>query len=265
MPARKWFHEPTGTGGANLGESNMSAMRLGALGLLIAAVGMTASAAPASAKAQKLTVTVEGVAKGKAIPGDYAFCVPADPGHVTMGPNKNPKVSWTAGPPKTQSYAIIVVDTDVPSVATDVNKEGKTIPSKLKRVKFYHWVLVDIPASVTSLDAGADSSGVTAGGKPPGPGKVGVRGVNNYTDWFASDDKMKGTYAGYDGPCPPWNDTRRHHYHFAVYALDVPSLGLTGPFRASDALKAMRRHVLAKGELVGVYALNPAVAKKIKS
>ncbi len=243
----------------------MSAMRLGALGLLIAAVGMTASAAPASAKAQKLTVTVEGVAKGKAIPGDYAFCVPADPGHVTMGPNKNPKVSWTAGPPKTQSYAIIVVDTDVPSVATDVNKEGKTIPSKLKRVKFYHWVLVDIPASVTSLDAGADSSGVTAGGKPPGPGKVGVRGVNNYTDWFASDDKMKGTYAGYDGPCPPWNDTRRHHYHFAVYALDVPSLGLTGPFRASDALKAMRRHVLAKGELVGVYALNPAVAKKIKS
>ncbi len=243
----------------------MSAMRLGALGLLIAAVGMTASAAPASAKAQKLTVTVEGVAKGKAIPGDYAFCVPADQGHVTMGPNKNPKVSWTAGPPKTQSYAIIVVDTDVPSVATDVNKEGKTIPSKLKRVKFYHWVLVDIPASVTSLDAGADSSGVTAGGKPPGPGKVGVRGVNNYTDWFASDDKMKGTYAGYDGPCPPWNDTRRHHYHFAVYALDVPSLGLTGPFRASDALKAMRRHVLAKGELVGVYALNPAVAKKIKS
>lgn len=242
----------------------MSPMKLGALGLLLAAVGVTASAAPALAKAQKLTVTIEGVANGKAIPADYAFCVPAQQGHVTLGPNKSPKISWTAGPPKTQSYAIIAVDTDVPSVATDVNKEDKTISSKLKRVKFYHWVLVDIPASVTSLDAGADSDGVTAGGKPPGPAKVGVRGLNNYTDWFATDDKMKGNYGGYDGPCPPWNDTRRHHYHFMVYALDEPSLGLTGTFRAPDVLKAMRRHMLAKGQATGVYALNPTVAAKIK-
>ena len=242
----------------------MSAIKLGAVGLLLAAVCVTASAAPAVAKAQKLTVTVEGMASGKGIPADYAFCVPATQGHVTLGPNKSPKISWTAGPPKTQSYAIIAVDSDVPSIATDVNKEGKTIPSKLKRAKFYHWVLVDIPASVTSLEAAADSEGVTAGGKPPGPAKVGVRGLNNYTDWFASDEKMKGNYAGYDGPCPPWNDMRRHHYHFTVYALDLPSLGLTGNFRAADALKAMRRHVLAKGQVSGVYALNPAVAAKIK-
>ena len=242
----------------------MSAMKLGALGLLMAAVGLAASATPAAAKPQKLTVTVEGVSKGKAMPADSAFCVPAAQGHVTLGPNKSPKISWSAGPDKTQSYAIIALDTDVPSVAADVNQEGKTIPAKLKRVKFYHWVLVDIPASVTSLDAGADSDGVTAGGKPPGPAKVGVRGLNNYTDWFASDEKMKGNYAGYDGPCPPWNDTRRHHYHFWVYALDVPSLGLSGTFRAPDALKAMRRHVLAKGETSGVYVLNPAVAAKLK-
>ena len=242
----------------------MSAMKLGALGLLLAAVAMTVTTASAATKAQKLTVTIEGVANGKAIPADYAFCVPAAQGHVTLGPNKSPKITWTAGPAKTQSYAIIAVDPDVPSVATDVNKEGKTIPSKLKRAKFYHWVLVDISASVTSLDAGADSDGVTAGGKPLGPGKVGVRGLNNYTEWFANDDKMKGNYAGYDGPCPPWNDTRRHHYHFMVYALDVPSLGLTGTFRAPDVLKAMKRHVLAKGQTVDVYALNPAVAAKIK-
>lgn len=242
----------------------MSAMKLGALGLLLEVIGMTASAQPAVAKAEKLTVTVEGVAKGKAMPADYAFCVPAAEGHVTLGPNKSPKISWSGAPANTKSYAIIAVDPDVPSVATDVNKEGKTIPSKLKRVKFYHWVLVDIPAATTSLDASMDSEGVTNGGKPPGPGKVGVRGLNNYTDWFASDDKMKGNYAGYDGPCPPWNDARRHHYRFTVYALDVPSLGLAGTFRASDALKAMRRHVLAKGQTVGVYALNPMVAAKIK-
>jgi Raf kinase inhibitor-like YbhB/YbcL family protein len=244
----------------------MSALKLGALGLmLVAAIGIAAPSMPAPAKSQKLTVTVEGVTNGKAIPADNAFCVPAAQGHVTLGPNKSPHISWSAGPPKTQSYAIVVVDTDVPSVATDVNKEGKTIPSKLKRAKFYHWVLVDIPASVTSLAVGADSDGVTSGGKPPGPAKVGVRGLNNYTDWFASDDEMKGNYAGYDGPCPPWNDTRRHHYHFMVYALDVPSLGLSGTFRAADVQKAMKRHVLASGQVVGVYALNPAVAAKLKS
>jgi len=242
----------------------MRAMRLGALGLMMVATAMMASAMPAWAASQKLSVTVEGVSKGKAVPADNAFCVPAAQGHVTLGPDKSPKISWSAGPTKTQSYAIIVVDTDVPSVATDVNKEGKTISAKLKRVKFYHWVLVDIPASVTSLDAAADSEGVIPHGKPPGPAKAGVRGINSYTDWFASDDSMKGNYAGYDGPCPPWNDTRRHHYHFTVYALDVPTLGLSGTFGAPDALKAMRRHVLARGQVVGVYALNPAVAAKLK-
>jgi Raf kinase inhibitor-like YbhB/YbcL family protein len=242
----------------------MSAMKLGALGLMMAAAATMASAIPAAAASQKLTVTVEGISKGKAIPADHAFCVPAAQGHVSLGPDKSPKIGWSAGPPKTQSYAIVMVDTDAPSVATDVNKEGKTIPAKLKRVKFYHWVLVDIPARVTSLDAGADSEGVAPHGKPPGPAKAGVRGVNSYTDWFASDDAMKGNYAGYDGPCPPWNDARRHHYHLTVYALDVPSLGLSGTFGAPDALKAMQRHVLAKGEAVGVYALNPAVAAKIK-
>ncbi|HTS91654.1 MAG TPA: hypothetical protein VMG55_06620, partial [Stellaceae bacterium] len=76
----------------------MSVMKLGALGLMIAAAGLVASAAPAAAKSQKLTVTLEGVADGKVIPGDYAFCVPAAQDHVTLGPNKSPKISWSAGP-----------------------------------------------------------------------------------------------------------------------------------------------------------------------
>jgi Raf kinase inhibitor-like YbhB/YbcL family protein len=238
-------------------------MMSGACGLLAAAIGMAAHATPATAATPKLAVSVEGVAKGKVILDTYAFCVPAAQGHVTLGPNKSPKITWSPGPAKTQSYAVIVVDTDVPSVATDVNKEGRTISSKLKRVRFYHWVLVDIPASATGLDAAADSDGVTAHGKAPGAAKAGLRGINDYTKWFASDDQMKGNYGGYDGPCPPWNDTRRHHYHFTVYALDVPTLGLSGTFGAPEALKAMKRHVVAKGESVGVYALNPAVAAKL--
>ena len=87
--------------------------------------------------------------------------------------------------------------------------------------------------------------------------KVGVRGVNDYTKWFASDPEMKGDYGGYDGPCPPWNDSILHHYHFIVYALDVPSLALSGRFTGADAEKAMAGHVLARGEVMGTYTLSP--------
>ena len=80
-----------------------------------------------------------------------------------------------------------------------------------------------------------------------------------YTDWFANDDQMSGKYAGYDGPCPPWNDEAIHHYHFTVYALDVASLNLEEPFGAPEVLAAIEGHVLAQGECIGTYTLNPAL------
>lgn len=228
---------------------------------LVAAVAAAVLLAPGAATASTLKVTVDGTANGKALPGQYAFCVPAPQGHVGLGANKNPMLSWSGAPKGTKSYAVIVVDPDVPSVPTDVNKEGKTISKRLKRVPFYHWVLIDIPASVSAIDEGADSDKVTPHGKPPGAAAVGIRGINDYTKWFASDDAMKGNYGGYDGPCPPWNDTIVHHYHFKVFALDVPSLKLSGNFDGPQAMKAMRSHILAKGESVGTYVLNPTLMK----
>ena len=62
---------------------------------------------------------------------------------------------------------------------------------------------------------------------------------------------MEGTYGGYDGPFPPLNDERLHHYHFIVYALDVPSLELEGDFKLDDVRAAIEGHVLDEGELVG--------------
>jgi Raf kinase inhibitor-like YbhB/YbcL family protein len=216
---------------------------------------------PGAAAAAALNVTVDGVASGKAIPGQYAFCVPAQQGHVTFGANQNPKLSWSGAPKGTKSYAVILVDPDVPSLPTDVNKDGKTIPKTLKRVNFFHWVLVDIPATVSAIEEGADSDKVTPHGKPPGPAPVGLRGINDYTKWFASDAAMQGNYGGYDGPCPPWNDTIVHHYHFKVYALDVPSLKLGGTVDGPAVVKAIKSHVLARGEAVGTYVLNPALMK----
>ena len=206
-----------------------------------------------------LTVTIDGWADGATIPGTFAFGVPAADGPMTFGPNRNPRIAWTGAPAGAKSFAIICHDPDVPSVADDVNKEGVSISADLPRVDFYHWVLVDIPASITEIAEGADSDGVTVGGKPAGPAAVGVRGLNSYTDFLAGSDDLKGDYAGYDGPCPPWNDTLLHHYHFTVYALDVETLGLGDRFGGGEALKAMEGHVLAEGAWMGTYTLNPAI------
>ncbi len=207
--------------------------------------------------AANLNVDIEAWNDGDPIPEEYAFCVPADEGHVAMGANRSPAMSWSGAPAGTRSYAIVCNDPDVPSVADDVNREGRTIPADLPRVDFCHWVLVDVPAGVTSLDKGADSDGVTPRGKPCGPAGYGVRGVNGYTDWFRGDEQMAGDYGGYDGPCPPWNDTVVHRYVFTVYALDVESLDLSGTFGRGEALEAMAGHVLAEGSHTGTYTLNP--------
>jgi len=53
----------------------------------------------------------------------------------------------------------------------------------------------------------------------------------------------------YGGPCPPWGT---HRYFFKVYALDT-LLDLSPNSSKKDVEKAMQGHVLAKGELIGLY------------
>lgn len=206
-----------------------------------------------------LKLNIDGWENGGKIPGKFAFGVPADEGHVALSDNKSPAMSWSGAPDGTKSYAIICHDPDVPSSGEDVNQEGKTVPASLPRVDFYHWVQVDVPATVTSLAEGAASDGITAKGKPAGTNDFGASGLNNYTDWFAGDADMDGEYGQYDGPCPPWNDSIVHHYHFTVYALDVETLGLSGKFGGGEALAAMKGHILATGVYVGTYSMNPDV------
>ena len=123
--------------------------------LLLGTFAVAAVSAPASAKTLK--VKVNSIKDGGAIPGKYAFCVPAAQGHTAPGPNISPPISWSKGPKGTQSYVVIMTDTDSPKENRDkMNKEGMTVPSTTARQTFYHWVLVDIPAKVTSLKEGAD-------------------------------------------------------------------------------------------------------------
>lgn len=189
------------------------------------------------------------------IPARFALGVPGSDGPVP-GPNKSPHLIWSDFPAGTRSFAVVCHDRDVPSKPDDVNKLGRSVPYDLPRVDFFHWVLVDIPPSVTELAEGADADGLVARGKPVGKTDHGVRGVNSYTDWFAGDADMRGDYGGYDGPWPPFNDTRLHHYTFTVYALDAASLGLSGTFTGPDVRKAIAGHVLAEAAWHGTYALN---------
>jgi hypothetical protein len=92
----------------------------------------------------------------------------------------------------------------------------------------------NIPATVTSLAAGAGS-----GASP-------VKGAQSgYTDFG---------FSHYGGPCPPKGD-QPHHYIFTVYALDVPTIkGLSAQSTAAYLMFSMRGHLLAQGSLEGLFA-----------
>jgi Raf kinase inhibitor-like YbhB/YbcL family protein len=208
-----------------------------------------------------MQLTSNSISDGQVIAAEFAFCRPDPDSHVTLAENKSPHLAWSGAPEGTKSFVLLCCDPDVPSKPDDVNQEGRTVPADLPRVDFYHWVLVDIPASVTELQVGADASGVTPKGKEQTPDLAGAkRGVNGYTGWFAGDPDMGGDYFGYDGPCPPWNDSIPHHYVFTVYALDIESCPVAGPFTGSDVLEEIEGHVLDKASITGLYSLNPDVS-----
>ena len=207
-----------------------------------------------------MNLSSETLAHNDPIPPECAFCRTDPDNHTTFGANRNPALSWTDVPGGAKSLVVICHDPDVPSRPDNVNQEGETIPASLERVNFYHWVLVDIPADVVGVQQGEFSDGVTAKGKSGPAGPRGTRqGLNDYTEWFAGDEVMAGKYFGYDGPCPPWNDSIIHHYHFTIYALDVERCPVGGEFTAQDTLAAIEGRVMAQARLTGIYSLNPHV------
>jgi len=93
-----------------------------------------------------------------------------------------------------------------------------------------HWVIFDLPATTRQLARGVPGDGQLPSGARQG----------------RNDFKR----VGYGGPCPPRGPA--HHYHFRLYALDA-TLGLSAGASRADVDAAMRGHVLAHAELVGVY------------
>ena len=199
-------------------------------------------------------------ANGERIPERYAAGRLVAEG-ATFADNVSPHLAWSDLPDGTRSLALICHDFDVPSKGDDVNQAGREVPADLPRVDFFHWLLVDLPPSASSIAAGAFSQGFTVRGKP-GPAvevagfAMARHGINDYTGWFAGNAEIAGDYYGYDGPFPPFNDSLIHHYVFTLYALDVARAPIEGRFAGAALRQAIYPHVLGAATHSGTYTLN---------
>lgn len=151
------------------------------------------------AMAAELEVTSPAFEDRGMIPAEYSC----------KGADVSPEINWSGAPDGTKSFALVCEDPDAPA---------KT---------WIHWVVFNIPASVSGL--AANSSGNIPGG--------GIEGVNS---WGRND---------YGGPCPP---SGAHRYYFKIYALDE-MLNLPGKTTSLSLKRAMKGHILAEGQLMGKF------------
>jgi Raf kinase inhibitor-like YbhB/YbcL family protein len=147
------------------------------------------------------------------------------PEKYTEGSKISPPLSWADLPKGTGSLALAITDPDVPAAFG------------LPRI-LVHWMVYNIPSSVTSL-----AEGVSPSGKLPS----GAKELNNDTATF----KLPGFYdKGYWGPFPP---DAVHRYIFTLYALKAPSI--TIPERADyvEFVKAVLPQTITTATLIGYY------------
>lgn len=211
-----------------------------------------------------IRLSVEGVVDGNPIPVAQALCAPTKDGKSEkVSPALRPTMRWSGVPKEAATLAIFMMDPDAPADFTDAGREGRTLPEDLKRQDFFHYGLVNLPTSVTSL-AGAESYDTPSIGTE----LVNDLGINGYIS----------PETAYGGPCPPWNDDHRvHHYHFIVLALDK-NAPIDAPSEADCDAPACRAdtarntfdrlidspHVLAKGVTIGTYTLNAELHERAK-
>ena len=127
--------------------------------------------------------------------------------------NISPQLYWNEVSENVKSYAIILDDPDAPGG------------------NFVHWVIFNIPENMKELH-----ENVTPSRNIP-------------------DEVMLGTNSfgriGYGGPCPP--PGKAHHYYFRIYALDTILHHIESGATKEQLVKAMDGHIIAKGELMGLY------------
>ena len=132
--------------------------------------------------------------------------------HTGEGEDVSPPLAWSGAPKETKSFALFVHDPDAPLLTTQA-------------YGFVHWVLYNIPASVTKLAEGEKgyTSGMSSFGKP-----------------------------GYGGPMPPERHGL-HHYYFWLLALKADAK-LPAGLSMQDLFTAVEPSLLGMNRLIGTYS-----------
>ncbi|MDU0967894.1 MAG: YbhB/YbcL family Raf kinase inhibitor-like protein [Actinomycetaceae bacterium] len=150
---------------------------------------------------------------------DFADGQPLPASATATGGSCSPALEWSGFPPETASFLVTCFDPDAPT------------PSG-----FWHWCLVNLPASTTSLPAGIGESDLAIDG--PAFHCAGDAGV-----W------------GYYGAAPPAGD-RPHRYIFAVHALDVDALDVDDEARPAAVSFQALFHTIARAQITATYQVN---------
>lgn len=151
-----------------------------------------------------LTISSPAFTPGGPIPATYS-CKNSAAG--------SPPIQWQGVPADAKTLALILKDPDAPHRT------------------FIHWVIYNIPATATGLEANVPRTAELADGARQGDNTLGK--------------------IGYMGPCPPSGPA--HHYHFYLMALNI-KLDLAPGATADQVEAASRRHVRGEAELIGTFA-----------
>lgn len=149
--------------------------------------------------------------------GDGSNGEPLPSLHSLDGGNRSPSLHWSGAPSGTKSYVLTCFDPDAPT------------PSG-----FWHWVMVDLPASVTEVPAGAGSE--DGSGLPSGA-------------FHCRNDYSK---PGYAGAAPPEGD-RAHRYYFVVHAVDAGKLGVAESASPAVVSFKLAFHTLGRAVMMMTY------------
>lgn len=144
-------------------------------------------------QAEEFTLTSSEIKAGSNIDKKFEFN-----GFGCNGENKSPALKWENAPIDAKSFAVTMYDKDAPTGSG-----------------WWHWFVVNIPASVMELKSNA--------------------GIEDSTTLPKEAVQIRSDYGtkAWGGTCPPVGD-KPHEYRFTVYALKVDKLDL--PENASPAL-----------------------------
>ena len=162
-----------------------------------------------------MKVTSTSFKDGEYLGADHILS--ADYGFGCAGGNRSPQLRWEDAPEGTKSFAVLCFDPDAPTGSG-----------------FWHWVVVNIPPTVTELPLDAGN---------PAANRLPAGALQVRTDFGKP---------GYGGPCPPAGD-HPHRYLFTVHAVSMDQLPVSADTSAAVVGFYLNFNTLAKATLMGLF------------